>query len=146
MRAYASVRRDATPSHEPIILALESLQKMLHRAGNVDGEGDGCGLLVDIPTKIWAEEVRAGGHNPSLALGDAFAVAHVFVERSQDLEKVRHGAREILGGAGFRSSRNGSALSIQPRLGQPRARRSPTSGSSPASSPRQSRRTRSSSS
>ena len=55
---------------------------MLHRAGNVDGEGDGCGLLVDIPTKIWAEEVRAGGHNPSLALDDAFAVAHVFVERS----------------------------------------------------------------
>jgi glutamate synthase (NADPH) large chain len=99
---YASVRRDATPSHEPVTLALESLQKMLHRAGNVDGEGDGCGLLVDIPTKIWAEEVRAGGHNPSLALDDAFAVAHVFVERSADLEQVRHDAREILGRAGFR--------------------------------------------
>jgi glutamate synthase (NADPH) large chain len=99
---YASVRRDATPSHEPVTLALESLQKMLHRAGNVDGEGDGCGLLVDIPTKIWAEEVRQGGHNPSLALDDAFAVAHVFVERSQDLEKIRHGARELLGKAGFR--------------------------------------------
>ena len=99
---YASVRRDATPSHEPITLALESLQKMLHRAGNVDGEGDGCGLLVDIPTRIWAEEVRQGGHNPSLARDPAFAVAHVFVERSQDLEEVRHGAREILGGAGFR--------------------------------------------
>jgi glutamate synthase (NADPH/NADH) large chain len=99
---YASVRRDATLSHEPVVLALESLQKMLHRAGNVDGEGDGCGLLVDVPTKIWAEEVRQGGHNPSLALDDAFAVAHVFVERSQDLEKIRHGAREILGAAGFR--------------------------------------------
>src|SRR5215211_8394668 len=99
---YASVRRDATPSHEPITLALESLQKMLHRAGNVDGEGDGCGLQVDIPTKIWAEEVRQGGHNPSLALDEAFAVAHVFVERSQDLEKVRHGARDLLGAAGYR--------------------------------------------
>ncbi|HMA26258.1 MAG TPA: glutamate synthase-related protein [Solirubrobacterales bacterium] len=99
---YASVRRDATPSHEPVSLALTSLQKMLHRAGNVDGEGDGCGLLVDIPTKIWAEEVRRGGHNPSLALDDAFAVAHVFVERSQDLETVRHGARALLGRAGFR--------------------------------------------
>ena len=75
---------------------------MLHRAGNVDGEGDGCGVLVDIPTKIWAEEVRQGGHNPSLALDDAFAVAHVFVERSADIEKVRHDAREILGEAGFR--------------------------------------------
>jgi glutamate synthase (NADPH/NADH) large chain len=99
---YASVRRDATPSHEPVTLALESLQKMLHRAGNVDGEGDGCGLLVDIPTKIWAEEIRRGGHNPSLALDDAFAVAHVFVERSEDIDKVRHDAREILGRGGFR--------------------------------------------
>src|SRR5687767_9493978 len=75
---------------------------MLHRAGNVDGEGDGCGLLLDIPTKIWAEEVRSGGHNPSLALDDAFSVAHIFVERSADLDKVRHDAREILGRAGFR--------------------------------------------
>ena len=50
---YASVRKDATPSHEPVALALRNLQKMLHRAGNVDGEGDGCGVLVDIPRKIW---------------------------------------------------------------------------------------------
>src|SRR5215207_11324652 len=99
---YAAVRRDGVPSRDLVAGALESLQKMLHRAGNVDGEGDGCGILVDIPRRIWAEEVRAGGHNPALALDDAFAVAHVFVERSQDLEEVRHGAREILGGAGFR--------------------------------------------
>jgi glutamate synthase (NADPH) large chain len=49
---YASVRKDATPSREPVVRALSSLQKMLHRAGNVDGEGDGCGVLVDIPRKI----------------------------------------------------------------------------------------------
>jgi len=99
---YASVRKDGTPSHAPYELAITSLGKMLHRAGNVDGEGDGCGVLVDIPTKIWAEEVRSGGHNPSLVLDDAFAVAHVFVERSQDLGKVQHDAREILGQGGFR--------------------------------------------
>src|SRR5687768_3278381 len=94
---YASVRRDATPSHRPIELAIRALQKMLHRAGNVDGEGDGCGLLLDIPRKIWAEEVRAGGHDPSLTLDPAFAVAHVFVERSQDVERVQHDARDLLG-------------------------------------------------
>jgi len=99
---YASVRKDATASSEPVALALANLQKMLHRAGNVDGEGDGCGILVDIPRKIWAEEVRAGGHNPALARDDAFAVAHAFVERSQDVEKARHDARELLGRAGFR--------------------------------------------
>jgi glutamate synthase (NADPH) large chain len=99
---YASVRKDATPSYEPIRLAIPALQKMLHRAGNVDGEGDGCGLLLDLPRKIWAEEVRAGGHDPSLTLDDAFAVAHVFVDRTQDLQKVQHDAREILGQGGFR--------------------------------------------
>jgi glutamate synthase (NADPH) large chain len=99
---YASVRRDATPSHEPIERAIPALQKMLHRAGNVDGEGDGCGLLLDIPRKIWAEEVRSGGHDPSLTLDDAFAVAHVFIERSHDLERVQHDARELLGQGGFR--------------------------------------------
>ncbi len=99
---YASVRKDATPSHEPVQRAIPALQKMLHRAGNVDGEGDGCGLLVDIPRKIWAEEVRTGGHDPSLTLDDAFAVAHIFVERSQDLDRVQHDARELLGRGGFR--------------------------------------------
>jgi len=99
---YASVRRDATPSHTPIELAIPALQKMLHRAGNVDGEGDGCGLLLDLPRKIWAEEVRSGGHDPSLTLDDAFAVAHIFIERSQDRERIQHDARELLGRGGFR--------------------------------------------
>src|ERR1043166_2001470 len=83
---YASVRKDATPSHEPIELAIPALQKMLHRAGNVDGAGGG--RLLDLPRKIWAEEVRSDGHDPSLTLDDAFAVAHVFIERSQDREKI----------------------------------------------------------
>ena len=99
---YASVRKDATPSHEPIRRAIPALQKMLHRAGNVDGEGDGCGVLLDIPRKLWAEEVRSGGHDPSLTLDDAFAVAHVFVERTADLQQVQHDARELLGRGGFR--------------------------------------------
>ncbi len=99
---YASVRKDATPSRAPVESALLNLRKMLHRAGNVDGEGDGCGILVDIPRKIWTEEVRVGGHNPALALDPAFAVAHLFIDRREDVEKARHDAREILGRGGFR--------------------------------------------
>ncbi|HEU4705690.1 MAG TPA: glutamate synthase-related protein [Solirubrobacterales bacterium] len=114
---YASVRRDAMPSHEPIELAIPALQKMLHRAGNVDGEGDGCGLLVDIPRKIWAEEVRSGGHDPSLATDEAFAVAHVFVERSQDVEKVKHDARELLAEGGFRVLAERVGVVDSPALG-----------------------------
>jgi glutamate synthase (NADPH) large chain len=99
---FAAVRRDGAPSRELVTRALESLQTMLHRAGNVDGEGDGCGILVDVPRKIWGEEVRAGGHNPALALDAAFAVGHVFIDRTEDLERILHAAREILGRGGFR--------------------------------------------
>ncbi len=114
---YASVRKDGTPSHEPIELALPALQKMLHRAGNVDGEGDGCGLMLDLPRKIWAEEVRSGGHDPSLALDDAFAVAHIFIERSQDREKVQHDARELLNQGGFRILAEREGAVDSPALG-----------------------------
>jgi glutamate synthase (NADPH/NADH) large chain len=114
---YASVRKDASPSHEPVQRAIPALQKMLHRAGNVDGEGDGCGLLVDIPRKIWAEEVRTGGHDPSLTLDDAFAVAHVFIDRSQDLERVQHDARELLGRGGFRILAERIGVVDSPALG-----------------------------
>jgi glutamate synthase (NADPH/NADH) large chain len=114
---YASVRKDATPSHAPIELAIPALQKMLHRAGNVDGEGDGCGLLLDLPRKIWAEEVRSGGHDPSLTLDDAFAVAHIFVERSQDLERIQHDARELLGQGGFRILAERIGVVNSPALG-----------------------------
>jgi glutamate synthase (NADPH) large chain len=114
---YASVRKDATPSHEPIELAIPALQKMLHRAGNVDGEGDGCGVLLDIPRKIWSEEVRSGGHDPSLTLDDAFAVAHIFIERSQEVEKLKHDARELLAEGGFRVLAERVGVVNSPALG-----------------------------
>ena len=86
---YAAVQKDAAPAHEAIDRALAALEKMLHRAGNVDGEGDGCGVLIDIPRKIWAEEIRAGGHASHLALDPSFAVAHVFIPRKSDIAAVQ---------------------------------------------------------
>ena len=132
---YASVRKDATPSPEPVARALVSLQKMLHRAGNVDGEGDGCGLLVDIPRKIWAEEIRAGGHNPALAL------EHGLRGRAR-LHRALAGPRRRSSTTAARSSAapasasspSGSAPSTPRRSAPPRARRSRTSGRSAASS------------
>ncbi len=100
---YAAVAKDARAAHEPIEAALRALEKMLHRAGNVDGEGDGCGMLLDLPREIWAEEVRAGGHASRLALDPQFTVAHVFVPRKGgELEGVKVRAREILSRRGLR--------------------------------------------
>ena len=99
---YAAVRKDGRASHEVIAKGFVALQKMLHRAGNVDGEGDGCGVMIDIPRLIWQEEVRAGGHAPRLALDPAFSVAHVFVSRAADFDQVKQRARQILHRNGLR--------------------------------------------
>ena len=99
---YASVRKDGRATHDVIEKGFVALQKMLHRAGNVDGEGDGCGAMIDIPRAIWQEEVRTGGHAPRLALDPAFAVAHIFVSRSADFELVKQRARQILHRNGLR--------------------------------------------
>src|SRR3954471_10471798 len=93
---YAAVAKDAQPAHEPIEAALGALETMLHRAGSVDGEGDCCGLLLDIPREIWAEEVRAGGQQTRLTLDEGFAVAHIFIPRKADPEEVKAKAREIM--------------------------------------------------
>jgi glutamate synthase (NADPH/NADH) large chain len=99
---YAAVRRDGRATHDVITTAFDALQKMLHRAGNVDGEGDGCGVTVDIPRAIWQEEVRNGGHAPKLALDAAFAVAHIFVSRKADMAQVTRATRQILNRGGLR--------------------------------------------
>ncbi len=100
---YASVQKDAKPTHEAIETALVALGKMLHRAGNVDGEGDGCGVVIDIPRKIWAEEVRSGGHASHLALDPLFAVGHIFISRKGGkTAQLQTRAREIMGQAGLR--------------------------------------------
>jgi glutamate synthase (NADPH/NADH) large chain len=99
---YASVRKDGKPAHAPIPCALDALDQMLHRAGNIDGEGDGCGLQIDIPRKIWAEQIRLGGHAPDLALDEKFAVAHIFIPRGADVRQIQHDVRERMSNAGLR--------------------------------------------
>ena len=44
--------------------ALTSLQMMVHRSGSVDGEGDGSGLLVDLPAAVLATAAGARGPRP----------------------------------------------------------------------------------
>jgi glutamate synthase (NADPH) large chain len=121
---YAWVAKDARPAHGPIGAGLAALRHMLHRAGNVDGEGDGCGLQIDIPRELWAERVRAGGHAPDLALDPGFAVTHLLIPRTAGF--VEPEARELMSRLGMRvlAEREGAvdstALGPQAREEEPR--------------------------
>jgi glutamate synthase (NADPH) large chain len=68
----AVIARDGEASPAPLHRAVEALGRMAHRAGGIGGEGDGCGVLVDIPRRLWAD--RLGSILPA---SPEFAVAHL---------------------------------------------------------------------
>lgn len=79
----AAVRKDGHPTHAVVADALAALDRMVHRSGDVDGEGDGCGVQIDIPRRLWASILREAGQDPRLAEAPQFAVAHIFIPRRE---------------------------------------------------------------
>ncbi|GAC1486643.1 MAG: glutamate synthase-related protein [Candidatus Limnocylindrales bacterium] len=119
------VRKDGRPTGAVAELAREGLVALAHRSGSVDGEGDGSGLLTDIPRALWADELTASGVDPGLVDRPGFAVAHLFVPREND-EYTAGATRRILSahGARIHHERHGTtrsaALGPRGRAGEPR--------------------------
>ena len=72
--------RQLTPGRVPLDRALQALEHLGHRSGVVDGEGDGCGVLVDIPRRLWARRLEQAGRDGALVSSPAFAVGHLFLD------------------------------------------------------------------
>ncbi|HUQ16379.1 MAG TPA: glutamate synthase central domain-containing protein, partial [Candidatus Saccharimonadales bacterium] len=119
------VRKDGRPTGAVAELARQGLVALAHRSGSVDGEGDGSGLLTDIPRALWADALAASGVDPGLVDRAEFAVAHLFVPREGD-EYTAEATRRILGahGARIHHERHGTtrsaALGPRGRAGEPR--------------------------
>src|SRR5512138_3498871 len=77
----AYVNKVASPTHGNVQRTIDALIKMGHRAGEIDGEGDGCGILTDIPRLLWEETLEEEGHSPLLAREAGFAVGHLLIPR-----------------------------------------------------------------
>ena len=75
----AVARKDGRAGPDPLALVLHGLDRMAHRSGEIDGEGDGAGVLVDIPRALWAGRLADAGLSERLAVDPRFAVAHLFV-------------------------------------------------------------------
>jgi glutamate synthase (NADPH/NADH) large chain len=57
----ALVRKTGEATHGNLKRTLDALSKMGHRSGDVNGEGDGCGVLTDIPRRLWADALEEEG-------------------------------------------------------------------------------------
>ncbi len=75
----ASVRKTGQATHGNLKRALEALSKMGHRSGSVNGEGDGCGVLTDIPRRLWATALAEAGKPAWLAEDRRFFVGHLML-------------------------------------------------------------------
>ena len=74
-----AVRKGAEATHGNVKRTIEALARMGHRTGYIDGEGDGVGILTDIPRQLWAHKLAQVGLRSSLASSSRFWVAHVFI-------------------------------------------------------------------
>ena len=74
-----AVRKGAEATHGNVKRTIEALARMGHRTGYIDGEGDGVGILTDIPRQLWTHKLARAGLRSSLASSSRFWVAHVFI-------------------------------------------------------------------
>jgi glutamate synthase (NADPH) large chain len=75
------IEKDGHPSKENVQKTIDALVKMEHRSGFIDGEGDGCGILTDLPRALWRKKLAQSGKDGALADDERFSVAHIFVPR-----------------------------------------------------------------
>ncbi|MFN8562785.1 MAG: glutamate synthase-related protein [Anaerolineae bacterium] len=77
-----SVRKGGQATHGNVKRTIEALTRMGHRTGFVDGEGDGVGIMTDIPRELWAKTLALQGLRSSLATSATFWVAHLMIPNS----------------------------------------------------------------
>src|SRR5256712_3863854 len=84
----AVARKDARPTRAVLELVLHGMASLAHRSGVVDGEGDGAGVLTDIPRELWAHELDQAGHDETAVQLERFAVGHFFYEDPAEVATI----------------------------------------------------------
>ncbi|MBX3035890.1 MAG: hypothetical protein KF758_03170 [Anaerolineales bacterium] len=79
----ASVRKNGEASHGNLKRALAALSIMGHRSGEVNGEGDGCGVMTDIPRLLWSQALEQEGKPGWLAEDRRFFVGHLMIPNTE---------------------------------------------------------------
>lgn len=74
-----AVRKGGEATHGNVKRTIEALARMGHRTGYIDGEGDGVGILTDIPRQLWTKKLARAGLRSSVASSRGFWVAHLMI-------------------------------------------------------------------
>lgn len=89
-----AVRKGGQATHGNVKRTIEALARMGHRTGYINGEGDGVGILTDIPRQMWSKWLAQEGLLASYATDRNFWVAHLFIP-VEDRERAEHIVEQI---------------------------------------------------
>ncbi|MBL8132111.1 MAG: alpha-hydroxy-acid oxidizing protein [Anaerolineae bacterium] len=81
-----AVRKGGQATHGNVKRTIEALTRMNHRTGFVDGEGDGVGIMTDIPRELWAKTLAHNNIRSSLVTTPRFWVAHLMIPNARRAE------------------------------------------------------------
>lgn len=85
----ACLEKSKRPTRKNIFDCIDALVTMNHRAGFINGEGDGVGIHTDIPVALWKEKLLQTGQEPTLAEKEEFAVGHVFISQKVNWQTTK---------------------------------------------------------
>lgn len=104
--AFIDKRGRAT--HANIVKTIEALKKMAHRSGDINDEGDGCGIMTDIPREVWGMRLEQAGYSKHLAESAGFFVGHFILPHAE-----RHRSAEALAAARDVLTKNGIEILVE---------------------------------
>ncbi len=99
----AYVDKQGCSTHTNIARTIEALKKMAHRSGDINDEGDGCGVMTDVPRLAWSHRLGVAGLSPHLAEGRGFFVGHFLLPAKlrSEHEALMARMRTVLRAAGL---------------------------------------------
>ena len=97
----ASIRKNGVATHGNLKRALAALSIMGHRSGEVNGEGDGCGVMTDIPRLLWAQALEQEGKPGWLAEDRRFFVGHLMIPNTNLDPDIETGVLEMIKESGM---------------------------------------------
>ncbi|PLR86899.1 MULTISPECIES: glutamate synthase-related protein [Bacillus] len=86
----ASLEKTKKPTNENIFNCINALVTMNHRAGFINGEGDGVGIHIDIPRELWKEKFKKDNLDPAVVDQENFVVGHIFISRKSDSQSIKN--------------------------------------------------------
>lgn len=91
----ARVKKDGQATHGNVKRTLDALDRMGHRTGEVEQEGDGAGIQTDVPKLVWGKWLEQAHLNSAVAANPYFTVGHFMIAKharansAQILERLK---------------------------------------------------------